>query len=260
MMFFLLIVAIIGIIVQHAIDFGKLKTKSKKHYGLIILAVSLIGVLGSNLTQYFDSMKLQANIDSLQYTNNEMNKKLDSYNQIISSVRNELDSVKSKSDSLLLDNKYLKYILGKTEENLLELGKKTEKGFIDNQKSIKEIKQVAVKNIRTVPENIRELMIVELSKYKGKSVKFLTVNEGEALKFSEELQNVYRKAGWTVKNEILLAPGPKAIGIGFEINPEYESNVLASYQLLSLLNYKLVPIRKSEIAKDGLNIVIGFQE
>ncbi len=257
---FLIIVAITGVYIQYKIDFKTKKEKGKSRLGLIIFITSLAGILGSNIKQHLDSVNLQDNFDSLQVVNRVLSHKLDSCNNSIRIANNSIDSIQIKADSLLVDNKYLKYVLNRTESNLIELGKKTEKGFDENQKKISEIKQVAVKKARKVPENIRELMTSELSKYKEKSIQFFTVNTYEALQFSSTLQNIYRESGWTVNNNLLLAPGEKAIGIGFELNPNYSENVRASYQLLELLNYKLVPIRKNELSTDELNIIIGFQE
>lgn len=239
--------AILGIILQFNIDFNAVDKTRKKKYGIYILILSIVGLLGSNINQHFGSISLKQDISELKTDN--------------SVLKTKLDSAKIARDSILIENKFLQKIAMRTELKLNELNYITDKGFQDNQQKIESIKRKVEKEGRRIPKDYQQVMIRELSRYKGKSIEFNTVNTSEeALRFSSALQNVFTQAGWSVSDVRILSPNPKHIGIVMESNAKYEPNVLSVYNALSPLNYKITCIAKKDLELDEIKIFLGFQE
>jgi hypothetical protein len=128
----LTIIAIIGAVLQYRSEHINIEEAKKKKYGLLLMIISILGLLGANTSKYVESQQSSNDIDTLKV-------KIDSSNQQMVYLNTELKKIQSKNDSLLISNEILRGLLEKTNHELDFLSIKTVAGLAQNQKSIETI-------------------------------------------------------------------------------------------------------------------------
>lgn len=187
---FLLLAAISLVYFQYRIEHVVKTEETKKKYGKIILSVTILCLVGSNISQFIDSRKLLKDLSNLNTSNDTLKVSLKMSSQNLAKVTDDLKIVQGKNDSLLLANSVLKEMISETSVNVKE-------GFAQNQQYFESIetKKLTRKRLLTVEQ--KNNMIPILSTQKGKSLKIeCSESDKESGQFAAQILQVFRTAGW----------------------------------------------------------------
>ena len=187
---FLIIIAIIGIYLQYRIEHIIKGTKKKQRYGKIILIVTVLSLIGSNVSQYFDSRQFSKDISDMKKSNDTLRVKLEQRGLELNKVGDELKNIQAKNDSLLVANDVLKKLIPVTSVDIKQ-------GFAQNEEYLKNIETKKLVRKRLLTKEQKTLMISILSTQKGKSLP-IECSEGdkESGQFAEQIMQVFKAAGW----------------------------------------------------------------
>jgi len=203
--FWNIILVLCGIIVP-IIGFGNeiAKIKKLKIFGRIWFKI-LLTFIALSIAGLATYKKEQISSEELKLRDSTNKKELeirDSLNRI------KLDSLQSKCNSILSSNEQLNFEIDYLKNS-------TKEGFNQNQKSIKNITQVAGR--RVISPDTRRDIIKILSKIKGKICIDLYAQDVETTNFAEALKTLFRESGWQTNN---------SMGISFPTEPFYGIEIL----------------------------------
>lgn len=190
---FLVSTAISGVYFQYRIEHVVKNKEKKRRYGKIILSVTILSLVGSNITQFVDSSKLSKDLSDLKASNETLKVSLKMSSQDLTKVADGLKLVQGKNDSLLLSNSVLMEMISETNINVKE-------GFAQNQEYFESIetKKLIRKRLLTVEQ--KNKMTPILSTQKGKSLKIeCSESDKESGQFAAQILRVFRTAGWKTR-------------------------------------------------------------
>lgn len=255
------IFTIVGIYLQSKKDESKDDSK-RKNIGKWTMRISITLLVANSILQSIDSKKNEKYKTSLESINKELIQKLDLCNSSIKDVGSNQNNLEKKYDSLLVKNLSTELLLKDAYNKIDKLTESTNEGFKKNEEAIGHIERIKVKNARSISPADKKRMIAELKKFSGNKILFATVNTSdEAILFSGDLQDIFKKAGWTTTDERWLAPNSDYKGMFlFGNQVKQPAYALTIYNLLNSLGYKFQAINEPKYDEKTLKIIIGFNE
>lgn len=245
----LLMAAISGIYLQYRIEHIVKNKEAKRKYGKIILTVTMLFLIGNNLTQFSDSRKVSTDLSALRKSSDSLDVKLEKRGLKLNEVAYDLINLQGQYDSLLSVNNVLKAIVSETNIDVKQ-------GFQETHERLSKSKNPVI------PRSLSSNQKKSLSNALATNIASITIRyipgDNESRSYANEFLLVFKKAKWEVKVSATLSPDiPTGLTL---IDNDPQSIAEYGTFLLQVFNKTNVPIsflRRKKWPDDVLTLLVG---
>lgn len=242
----LIFIATIGIIGQFLLDYIINNRKCKKVVGLILMLCAGLGIWGSYYLQEKENKSLSKNLTEIKEGNIKLTSILEQRDADLMHIRGQNDELKIQLAELKKQQDEIKIIS--------ELATK------EISRSREVINNISATSISRGMSQIDKIKIIGiLNKFENKEVRITSVpGDTEALRFAEQLKEVFTQAGWKVDG-IDQALYKKAVtGIIIKIkDKELPNHIKAIVRSLNLIRMKPTAWLNPDNNEEKVDIIVG---